>query len=215
MAVAVKICGVNSAAAAEAAVVSGAAHIGLMFVPRSPRFVALAEAAALAARIPRSIQRVGVFTDPTDAELDRVLTEVPLEMIQLHGSESPARVAALRKRTGRLVMKAIAIGEAADIAAATAFQDAADWLLFDAKPPKSSPLRGGNAVAFDWALLSGSHWQRPWMLSGGLTAANLAGAVVATGAVTVDVSSGVEDAPGRKSPTRIREFMAAAKAIRT
>ena len=210
MAVAAKICGVNSPAAAAAAVDGGAAFVGFIFYPRSPRHVDPAAAADLAARVPAHVGRVGVFVDPTDADLAAV-ANVPLSMLQLHGAEDPARVAQIRARTGLKVMKAIAIAEAADLKRAAAFAPVADWLLFDAKPPKSmtAALPGGNALAFDWEILRGYAGVLPWMLSGGLSVENVAEAVRATGADTVDVSSGVEDAPGKKNPDRIRAFLAA------
>jgi phosphoribosylanthranilate isomerase len=213
MPVTAKICGVNDAAAMDAAVANGAAFVGLMFVQRSPRFVSTPAAAQLAERAEKRAQRVGVFVDPTDAQLEGVLAQVPIEMIQLHGAETPQRVEAIRTYTRRPVMKAVAIAAAADVAAAKAYGDAADWLLFDAKPPTSTSLAGGNATAFDWGLLAGAKWRKPWMLSGGLTAANVAKAVMASGAATVDVSSGVEDQPGRKSPERIGAFLKAVQAL--
>ncbi|MBM3507038.1 MAG: phosphoribosylanthranilate isomerase [Alphaproteobacteria bacterium] len=212
MTVQAKICGVNTAAAMEAAIAGGATFVGLMFVQKSPRFVATPDAAKLAARA-ESTQRVGVFVDPSDAQLERVLAQVPIELIQLHGAEPPQRVETIRTRTGRPVMKALAIATADDVAAAKAYEDVADWLLFDAKPPTSTALPGGNATAFDWKLLYGSTWRKPWMLSGGLTDANVAQAVKATGATTVDVSSGVEDGPAKKSPERIAAFLKAVNAL--
>ncbi len=212
MPVQAKICGVNSAAAIDAAVAGGATFVGFMFVQKSPRFVATPDAAKLAGRA-ESAQRVGVFVDPTDPQLERVLAQVPIEVIQLHGAETPQRVETIRTRTGRPVMKAIAIGDAADVAAAKAYEDVADWLLFDAKPPTSGSLPGGNATSFDWKLLTGSIWRKPWMLSGGLTAANVAHAVKVSGAAAVDVSSGVEDKPGHKTPERIAEFLKTVRAL--
>ncbi|MDA0654052.1 MAG: phosphoribosylanthranilate isomerase [Proteobacteria bacterium] len=208
MAVSAKICGVNSAAAAAAAVDGGAAFVGFIFFPRSPRHLDPAAAADLARRVPGRVGRVGVFVDPTDAELAAV-ANVPLSMLQLHGAEDPARVAHIRARTGLKVMKAIAIADAADLKQAAAFAPVADWLLFDAKPPKSmaSALPGGNALAFDWEIMRGHHSALPWMLSGGLSVENVAEAVRVTGAAAVDVSSGVEDAPGKKNPDRIRAFL--------
>ncbi len=214
MPVRAKICGVNSAAAMDAVAAGDAAFVGLMFVPRSPRYVTVAAAKELAAMMPRAILRTGVFLDPTDALLDEVLAALPLDVIQLHGSETPARVAEVKARTKRAVMKAVSIGSAADVAGARAFEAVADWLLFDAKPPKNSALPGGNAVAFDWTLLAGSRWKRPWMLSGGLTPENVGAAVAATDATVVDVSSGVEDAPGRKSPIRIKQFLETVRGLK-
>ena len=212
MPVQAKICGVNNAAAVDAAVAGGATFVGLMFVQKSPRFVATPDAAALAVRA-ESVQRVGVFVDPTDPQLEGVLAQVPIEVIQLHGAETPQRVETIRARTSRRVMKAIAIGHAADVVAARPYEDVADWLLFDAKAPTSGSLPGGNATSFDWELLTGIKWRKPWMLSGGLTAANVTQAVKTSGAGAVDVSSGVEDRPGHKSPERIAEFLKTVRAL--
>lgn len=214
--VAVKICGVNSAAAAAAAVAGGAAHIGLVFYPPSPRAVAPGEASRLAASIPDGVGRIGVFVDPTDAVLDAVLAAAALTGVQLHGRETPARAAAVRARTGLPVMKALAIAEERDLDNAADYYGAIDRLLFDAKPPAGTAgaLPGGNALSFDWRLLSGRSWALPWTLSGGLTAANVAAAVGATGADAVDVSSGVEDSPGLKNPAKIRAFLDAVRGLR-
>ena len=154
---------------------------------------------------------MAVLVDPTDAQLDELLAAVPIEVLQLHGNETPERVASIARRTKRVAMKAIAVETAADLDAARPFEAVAEWLLFDAKPPKSlaSALPGGNAISFDWTLLRGRIVSRPWVLSGGLTPENVAGAIAASGAAVVDVSSGVEDRPGMKSPARIRAFLAA------
>ena len=215
MAVATKICGVNSLAAARAAAEGGAAFVGFIFYPPSPRYVTPLAAQELTAAVPEDSATVGVFVNPTDAELDEVLGLVPLAMIQLHGRETAERVAEVRARSGIPIMKAIPILPAADVDAAAGCQDAADWLLFDARPPagKTGALPGGNAVAFDWSLLDGRTWRRPWMLSGGLNAGNVREAVAASGAKTVDVSSGVEDSPGRKNPERIRAFLDAVRVL--
>ena len=212
MPVQAKICGLNSAIAVTAAVSGGARFVGFVFYPPSPRAVDVAAAAALAGSVPAATARVGLFVDETDARLAEVLASVPLDMLQLHGAETPARVAAIRARFGLPVMKALKVAEPADLDLAAAYDDAADWLLFDAKPPArlENALPGGNAVSFDWRLLAGRSWARPWMLSGGLHDGNLAEAVATTGAAVVDVSSGVEDAPGRKSPRKIIEFLALA-----
>jgi phosphoribosylanthranilate isomerase len=211
MPVDVKICGVNSREAATAAASGGARYIGFVFYPPSPRAVDIAEAAALAETVPAGVGRVGLLVDADDRRIAEILAAVPLHMLQLHGRETPARVRVIRETFGLPVMKAIGIADKADIDAAAAYCDAADWLLFDAKPPKRpGALPGGNAVSFDWNLLAGRRWPIPWMLSGGLTAGNLAAAVRATGARVADVSSGVEDAPGRKSVTKIGDFLAAA-----
>jgi phosphoribosylanthranilate isomerase len=213
MAIGVKICGVNTTAAVDSAVSGGASFVGLMFYPPSPRYVTSHDAAKLAALVPAGIHKVGVFVDPTDALLERVLAQVGIDMVQLHGKETPERVETVKARTGREVIKALAVASAADVAAARAYDGVADWLLFDAKPNTSSALPGGNGTPFDWGLLQGTRWQKPWLLSGGLTPENVAAAAKATGARFVDVSSGVEDAPGQKSPARIRAFLDAARKV--
>jgi phosphoribosylanthranilate isomerase len=215
MAIEAKICGVNSLAAIEAAVKGGADLIGLNFYPPSPRAVAPEEAAQLAGRVPPGVTRVGVFVDPDDDRLAATLAKVPLDLLQLHGSESPRRVAEIRARFARPVMKVIKLAKKEDLETADAFLGLVDRLMFDAKPPKSAKtaLPGGNALAFDWQILSGRRWPRPWLLAGGLTVENLAEAVRTSGARGVDVSSGVEDAPGRKSPAKIAAFLAVAKVL--
>lgn len=215
MTVTAKICGINDPVAMRTAVDGGASHVGLVFYPPSPRSVTPAKAAELAAVAGTRAVRTGLFVDPDDRLIDEVLAQAPLDLIQLHGRESPERVAALRRRAGRPVMKAIRVGGTADIEGATAYLDAADWLMFDALPPKdmTNALPGGNAVAFDWALLSGRAWPLPWMLAGGINAGNVADAVRLSGARVVDTSSGVEDAPGRKNPDKIRAFLAAVAAL--
>ena len=215
MTVTAKICGINDALAMRTAVVGGASHVGLVFYPPSPRSVTPAEAAALAAIAGTRAVRTGLFVDPDDRLIDGVLADVPLDLIQLHGKESPERVRSLRRRTGRLVMKALRIGSAADVGAAEAYLEAADWLMFDALPPETmkNALPGGNAVAFDWALLSGRAWPLPWMLAGGINSNNVADAVRLSGARVVDTSSGVEDAPGRKNPDKIKVFLDAVAAL--
>lgn len=209
MPVKVKICGLNSAAAVAAAVAGGASHLGFVFYPASPRALQPASAAGLVRIVPKGIVKVGLFVDAGDETIEAVLKEAPLDMLQLHGDESPCRVKELRRRFGLPVMKALRIASAVDIAAADEYLPTADWLLFDAKPPASmkGALPGGNALSFDWALLAGRRWNRPWMLSGGLNLGNLAAAVAATRASHVDVSSGVEDSPGRKSPEKISAFL--------
>ncbi len=206
-----KICGVNTTAAAAAAVAGGAAFLGFVFYPPSPRALTIEAAAGLAALVPAPIQRVGLFVDPQDAEIEAVLARVPLTLLQLHGGESPERLAAIRRRFTLPVMKAIGVAEPADLDAAARYLASADWLLFDAKPPREAgALPGGNARRFDWRMLAGRSWPVPWMLSGGLTAGTLVEAVQTTGAAAVDVSSGVEDRPGVKNPERIRAFLEAA-----
>ena len=213
MSIEVKICGVNTPEALAAAVEGGAEYVGLNFYPPSPRSVTPDRAAALAAQAPQRLCKVGLAVDLDDAALAAILAAVPLDLLQLHGQESPARVAEIKERFGLPVMKAVKIAGAEDVAAAEAYFRVADRLLFDAKPPKemTGALPGGNALAFDWQLLAGKTWPIPWMLSGGLDPENVAEAARISGARAVDVSSGVEDRPGLKNPDKIRAFLAAAK----
>lgn len=205
-----KICGISTPETMQAALDGGARWVGLVFFPKSPRNVSIATAAELSRMVGTGTRVVGLFVDPTDALLDDVTGQVPLDLIQLHGGETPERVAAIRARFNLPVMKAVKVGEPADLDAAATYEPVADMLLFDAKPPKGAVLPGGNGVSFDWSLLAGRVWGKPWMLSGGLDPANVAQAIRATGATSVDVSSGVEDAPGRKNPDLIRAFLRAA-----
>ncbi|WP_095590500.1 phosphoribosylanthranilate isomerase [Actibacterium ureilyticum] len=208
----VKICGLRDAAQVAAAVDAGAAYVGFVFFPKSPRHIAPEQAAALAAEVPPGVAKVALTVDADDVFLDQLLERVPLDMLQLHGHESPARVAEIRARYGLPVMKAIGIADAVDLDQIDTYAAVADQLLIDAKPPKDATLPGGNGLAFDWRLLAGrKYWTRPWMLAGGLTADNVAEAVRLTGARQVDVSSGVESAPGVKDPDRIRAFVTAAQ----
>jgi phosphoribosylanthranilate isomerase len=215
MSVRAKICGINSAAALEAALAGGAGFVGFNFYPPSPRALTADAAGALAAAVPASTMRVGLFVDDPDARIGEVLDQVPLDMLQLHGRETPARVDEIKRRFALPVMKAVTIAAADDLAAADNYIDHADWLLFDAKPPPqmTGALPGGNALSFDWRLLAGRDWPLPWMLSGGLTAANLAEAVGISGARVVDVSSGVENRLGQKDPQKIADFLAEAKRL--
>jgi phosphoribosylanthranilate isomerase len=209
-----KICGVRTPEAIAAAVEGGARAIGLVFHPASPRAVDAAFAWQLARLAPTGLQVVGLFVDPQDDEIERVVAQVPLDLIQLHGKETPGRVADVKSHFGLPVMKAIAIGEASDLDRARSYEQIADRLLFDAKAPAGvSVLPGGNGLAFDWTLLTGQRWSRPWMLAGGLNQDNVAAAVRASGAASVDVSSGVEDRPGHKDPAKIRAFLAALQSL--
>ena len=214
MTVIAKICGLNEAAALDAALGQGAAFVGFVFYPRSPRAVTAGQAAALSTRAAGRAIRVGLFVDPTDAALDAVLGEAALDLLQLHGAETPARVAEIAYGR-RPVMKALSIASPADLAHAKGYEGAADWLLFDAKPPpgRADALPGGNGLIFDWRLIAGQTWRRPWMLSGGLNAGNVAEAVATSGARAVDVSSGVETAPGRKDPAEIARFLDAVRRL--
>jgi phosphoribosylanthranilate isomerase len=205
----VKICGLTTPEAVAAAVSGGARLVGFVFFPPSPRSLAPSQAAALTTAVPAGVTRVGLFVDADDAFIDAVLAEASLDMLQFHGHESVERVRDARRRTGLAVMKAISIAGPEDLETARAYEGVADRLLFDAKPPKGASRPGGNALAFDWELLGGRAWRLPWMLAGGLDAANVAEAMRISGARAVDVSSGVEDAPGVKNLEKIREFLEA------
>lgn len=206
----VKICGLRSADTLAAAVDAGARYVGLVFFEKSPRHIALPEAAALAAQVPAGICKVALTVNADDATLEQLIDRVPLDMLQLHGTETPDRVAALRDRFGLPVMKAVGLADEDDLPALQDYLQAADQILVDAKPPKHADLPGGNGLAFDWRLIAGRRWPVPWMLAGGLTPDNVAEAIAMTGARQVDVSSGVESAPGVKDPARIRAFLSAA-----
>ena len=206
----VKICGLRRPEHIEAAAQAGARYVGFVFFPKSPRAVSVDEATDLVAHVPVGVARVGLFVDPDDATLLETLARVPLDIIQLHGSESPDRVAAVKALTGLPVMKSVGLSGPDDLPALTDYGLVADMLLVDAKPPKGADLPGGNGLSFDWRLLVGRKWLRPWMLAGGLTAQNVAEAIRLTGAPAVDVSSGVEIEPGVKDEALIRAFVAAA-----
>ena len=207
----VKICGITRPADLSAVAEAGARYAGFVFFPPSPRHLAVETAAALAIEAPAGVARVGLFVNPEDAALDAVLDRVPLDIIQLHGAETPARVAEVKARTGRPVMKAVGIAAPADLEALWDYGLVADLLLVDAKAPPGADLPGGNGLSFDWRLLAGRRMLKPWMLAGGLNPDNVAEAVRLTGAPMVDVSSGVESAPGVKDAALIRAFAAAAQ----
>jgi phosphoribosylanthranilate isomerase len=209
----VKICGLRTGADVAAAACAGAFYVGFVFYPKSPRNVSFQEAAALAVDVPMGIAKVALVVNADDAFLDGLTAAVPLDMLQLHGSETPTRVAEVKARYGLPVMKAVGIADASDLAQIDAYAAVADQLLIDAKPPKNADLPGGNGLAFDWTLLAGrKYWTVPWMLAGGLTADNVAEAVRLTGATQVDVSSGVEGSVGVKDAGLIAAFLAAAQA---
>ncbi|MCA0927820.1 phosphoribosylanthranilate isomerase [Ruegeria profundi] len=206
----VKICGLTAPDHVRAAAEAGARYGGFVFFPKSPRHLTIEGAAKLAHLVPPGVAKVALTVNATDEELDRITANVPLDMLQLHGKESPDRVAELRARYGLPVMKAVGVADAEDLAAIDLYSEVADQLLIDAKPPRQSELPGGNGLAFDWRLLAGrKYWRRPWMLAGGLTPDNVAEAIRMTGARQVDVSSGVESAPGVKDAAKIRAFIEA------
>lgn len=203
----IKMCGLRSAGDVTAAVAAGAAYVGFVFFEKSPRYVTIDEAAALAVEVPVGVVKVALVVNPDDAFLDRLLDRVAIDMVQLHGSETPQRVADIRARYGLPVMKAIGVADAADLAQIDVYADVADQLLIDAKPPKGGDLPGGNGLAFDWRLLADrKYWTKPWMLAGGLTPDNVGEAVRLTGARQVDLSSSLESAPGVKDAAKIAAF---------
>jgi phosphoribosylanthranilate isomerase len=211
MTVDAKICGLSTPETLDAAVRHGARFVGFVSYPKSPRHISTDTMRALGARVPQTVTRVGLFVDPDDALLDEKLATGALDLLQLHGSEAPERVAAIRRRTGKPVMKVIKVGTPADVErGVAAYVSVADRLMFDTA---DGTLPGGNAKAFDWSFLSGRTVPLPWLLAGGLTPDNVAEAVRVTGAPAVDVSSGVESSRGVKSVDLIRAFLARVKGI--
>ncbi|WP_400086419.1 phosphoribosylanthranilate isomerase [Yoonia sp. R78084] len=208
----VKICGLRDVAAVKAAVDAGAAYVGLVFFPKSPRNVTIAEAATLALAVPAGVAKVALVVDADNALLDEITANVPLDILQLHGHETPERVSEIRARYGLPVMKAVGVADESDLAALDSYSRVADQILVDAKPPKDADLPGGNGLSFDWRLIAGRRWPVPWMLAGGLTPQTVGEAIALTGATQVDVSSGVESTPGVKDAALIAAFCTAAQA---
>lgn len=211
MPVTAKICGLSTPETLDAAIRHGAAEVGFVFFPPSPRTLGFEQAAALAARVPGHVRKVGVFVDPDDALVERAIAAAGLDVLQLHKT-SAARRAHIRAHTGREVWAVLAVKQRADLAGAH-HMEAADRILYDAKTPDSAALPGGMGVRFDWRLLEGFRHPLPWGLSGGLDAGNVAEAVRITGATAVDVSSGVESAPGVKDVDKIASFLKAVRAL--
>src|SRR6056297_492774 len=203
----VKICGFTNAAHVEAAIAAGASYLGFNFFPKSPRYVDFDTAALLTSAVPPGIAKVSLTVDADDAFLDALTAHVPLDMLQLHGGESPDRVVQIKSRYGLPVMKVIGVAGSDDLKQIDTYAHVADQLLVDAKPPRGADRPGGNAIAFDWSLIAGRRWAVPWMLAGGLTPGNVADAIRLTGARQVDVASGVESAPGIKDPELMRAFV--------
>ncbi len=199
----IKICGIKTIEAIDAAVHAGATHVGFNFHPSSPRAIAPDKAGCIAARAP-GLRSVALTVDAGDATLHAISAGLHPQMWQLHGNETVERIAEIRNMFRVPVMKAIAIEFASDVARAHAYEQAADWLLFDAR-------NGGGGIAFDWQLIANEKWSKPWMLAGGLTPDNVADAIRTTHARGVDVSSGVEKSRGEKDPTLIERFIAAAR----
>ena len=204
-----KICGLSTSETVEAALAAGASHVGFVFFPKSPRNIDAETAGALTKIVGDRAQKVGVFVNPDDALIADVLKKTDLDYIQLHGNEPIERAQYLRKRFNIKIIKAISVASLSDIARARDYEKTVDMLLFDAKPPTGlkDALPGGNGIEFDWQLIAGKKWQVPWLLSGGLDATNVREAIKISGAHVVDVSSGVEDAPGNKSIKKINAFM--------
>lgn len=206
----VKICGLRDVGTLDAAVKAGASYVGLVFFEKSPRNVTLDQALAVASAVPVGVAKVALVVDADDATLDAITSHVPLDILQLHGHETPQRVAEVKARYGLPVMKAVGVADAIDLDALDVYGKVADQLLVDAKPPKNADLPGGNGLAFDWRLIAGRRWPVPWMLAGGLMPDNVAQAISMTGATQVDVSSGVETAPGQKDADLMTRFCRAA-----
>lgn len=210
MDVRVKICGLSTPEDVDAAAKAGAGYVGFVFFPKSPRNVDLDTAQNLAVMTPPGVAKVALVVNADDALLDQITGHVPLDMLQLHGSESPERVAEVRARYGLPVMKAVGVGDEDDLPKIGLYSQVADQILIDAKPPKNADLPGGNGLSFDWRLIAGKRWAKPWMLAGGLTPDNVRTAVEMTGARQIDVSSGVESASGIKDAAKIDAFVRAA-----
>lgn len=208
--IAVKICGVTRPSDIAAVADAGARYVGLNFFAKSPRYVSPQAAQMLVQNAPMALCKVALVVNATDAELDVIVSQVPLDMIQLHGAETPARVAEIKVRHGLPVMKAIGVAGPDDLSALDDYAQVADQLLVDTKPPKGAVLPGGNGLPFEWSLISERRWTVPWMLAGGLTAGNVAEAIAVTGAKQVDIASAVETSPGVKDRQLITAFCAAA-----
>lgn len=208
----VKICGITRPEDVAACAAAGVGYVGFNFFPKSPRYVTPEQARALALEVPSGIAKVALSVDADDAFLDALTGAVPLDMLQLHGSETPERVAEVRNRYGLPVMKAVGIATEADLPALDTYAKVADQVLVDAKAPKGAVLPGGNGLPFDWRLIANRRWPVPWMLAGGLGPDNLGEAILRTGARQVDTASGVESAPGVKDAELIRRFAEAARA---
>ncbi|MDO7559009.1 MAG: phosphoribosylanthranilate isomerase [Loktanella sp.] len=208
----VKICGLSTQEGLQAVADTGAAYVGFVFFPKSPRNVSIEQARELALATPVGLAKVALVVDADNAFLDAITDAVPLDMLQLHGHESPERVLEIKARYGLPVMKAVGISDASDVPNIDLYNAVADQILIDAKPPKSATLPGGNGLSFDWTLIAKRRWPKPWMLAGGLTPDNVAEAIALTGATQVDVSSGVEAGVGIKDNAKIAAFVAAALA---
>jgi phosphoribosylanthranilate isomerase len=211
MTIAVKICGLSSPDAIDAAVSAGADYGGLVFHPKSPRFVSLEQAAVLGTRMRGRLKIVALVADMADAQLETVVKTVRPDFLQLHGQETVQRVAEIRSRFGVAVIKALPVAEVSDLDVVSDYEKVSDMLMFDAKPPQGAERGGGHGAAFDWKILGGRTFLKPWFLAGGLNPDNVARAIELSGARQVDVSSGVESTPGVKDAARIAAFINATK----
>ena len=211
MSVQAKICGISTPEAVAAAMAGGAAYLGFMFFEKSPRNIEPQAAWRLAEPARGAAKVVAVLVDPGDAEVDRIAGVLKPDLIQLHGRESPARAAAIGARAGAGIVKVMPVADAADLAAARDYEAVVEHLMFETKPAPDAGRPGGLGVPFDWSLLAGRAFARPWFLAGGLDPWNLAEAVQRSGARLLDVSSGVERGPGLKDPALITAFLDAAK----
>jgi phosphoribosylanthranilate isomerase len=209
----VKICGLTQPSEVHAVAKAGATYCGFVFFPKSPRNVSFEQAAAMAIEAPVGLGKVALTVNADNAFLDALTAQVPLDMLQLHGSETPERVLEVKARYGLPVMKAVGVASAADLLSVDAYMQVADQILVDAKPPENGDLPGGNGLTFDWRLIAGRRWIVPWMLAGGLTPENAAEAIRMTGTRQLDLSSGVESAPGVKDAAMIRAFMDASQGV--
>lgn len=208
-----KICGIKTPEALNVAVNSGVRFVGFVFFPPSPRHVTVDTAKELALMLPTEVRSVGLFVDPTDEQLADVLNHVQLDMIQLHGGESPERISEIKGMYAMPVLKAFSVSTAEDIVRARTYAEVLDWYVFDAKPPANAEVPGGTGQSFDWTILQGKIFDKPWMLSGGLTADNVAEALSILSPTAVDVSSGVESTRGVKDIDKIKAFLAAVKDV--
>ena len=207
----VKIFGLSSPEAIKGAAQAGATYGGLVFYEKSPRHLSLAKAREVALAAPPGFAKVALVVNPQDAFLEEMLSQVPIDILQLHGAEQPQRVQQIKQSTGLPIMKALGIATAQDLREIDRYAEICDQLLIDAKPAPGAKLPGGNGLAFDWQLLENHTWKIPWMLAGGLTPDNVAQAVRVTQARQIDVSSGVESAPGTKDMEKMRNFVAQAR----
>ena len=206
----VKICGLTSPEAIKSAAQAGATYGGLVFYKKSPRHLNLAKAREVALAAPPGFAKVALVVNPKDAFLEELLLQVPIDILQLHGDEQPQRVQQIKQITGLPIMKALGIATTQDLCEIDRYSGTCDQLLIDAKPAPGAKLPGGNGLTFDWQLLKNHTWKLPWMLAGGLTPDNVVQALRVTGARQIDVSSGVESAPGLKDMVKMRNFVAQA-----